>query len=659
MINQVVAIVVVRIFIIVTQTELTKNPINPSSSLNNDSSQKNQAEFNQKRLTQIQRLTDILKKFEAFKDSEQGKELEDLRLQSIHIAEHKLIPELKYQNQLPLLICLVGGTNTGKSTFFNALVGMVLSEARINAGATKHPLIYAHEAYRQQICSDEIFSNLTIQKLQSSGELLVPQSKPHLYYQLHDREELRDYALIDCPDFDSVAKENQLSAKRIVEQSDLCIFLTTPQKYKDRLLVNELAWLLDQRKSVFVLFNLTDDQMLYRTMLEDLKQQLPSENRLFYGAYLPTLKDSQPERILETQVWTSVNDFFKTKPKAALKKEQLDLGIALLLKTTEKMVHEYQKQTDFKDELLNALQVNLKDAIDRYQRDFQLSFPEIIISLDQQLAQLELYHLFSPVSATAPSSLNVVAQQVLGGNQSAPQIKSMLYNLFGLVGPKIRAFLIAQFDLGQLPSDWDKFCVERDERDLLSIRSSAQFMRTGIEQVLRLNTTKSAMAQLLIEKYYNAQQLQEIELKIIEKFKSLQQSQKSVSEEVLAQAKLFNQKSGSFLRKFSNWLSNGVKFLMALIFAYYSDGFGFWDLFIFGPLGFLLTAYGICWLLYLNLKRKSNAFKAQRIGFAEQIFIELQVNPIKNMVDQLVNQSQLTELMKAAEELSQSTEENK
>ncbi len=150
-----------------TQVELKETPPTLPSGVHNDSDLKNQALFNQNRYEAIEKLVFTLKQFEAFKDAQQGQALEALRQKSIHIAEHKLLPELKNPNLLPLIVSLVGGTNTGKSTFFNALVGMILSEARISAGATKHPLIYAHEAYRSQICSNEVFSNLEISQLQS------------------------------------------------------------------------------------------------------------------------------------------------------------------------------------------------------------------------------------------------------------------------------------------------------------------------------------------------------------------------------------------------------------------------------------------------------------------------------------------------------------
>lgn len=636
-----------------TQVELKENPPTLPSGVHNDSDLKNQALFNQNRYEAIEKLVFTLKQFEAFKDAQQGQALEALRQKSIHIAEHKLLPELKNPNLLPLIVSLVGGTNTGKSTFFNALVGMILSEARISAGATKHPLIYAHEAYRNQICSNEVFSNLEISQLQSPGQLLVPNDRPQLYYQLHQREELRDFALIDCPDFDSVAKENQLSARRVVEQSDLCIFLTTPQKYKDRLLVNELAWLLEQKKEVFVLFNLTDDQMLYRTMLEDLKQQLPSHHHLFYGSYLPVLKDSQPERILETQVWAAVHDFLAHKSKDVIKNEQIQAGIELLLSTTRQIIAEYQKQTDLKDHLMQALETHLDEATQRYERDFQLKFPEITVALDQQMAQLELYHLFKPSEEKqAPSKVKVALDQLQSKSQ-APNVVPILYHFFGLAGPKIRKYFIKQFDLGDLPSNWDQFCEERDQRDLLSIRSCAQFMRTGIEQVLRVNVSKSAMAQLLIEKYFSADQLQKIDQSITDEFKKLHSTSVSVSKEVLQKAEQFNQKQGSFLKRFATWIANLLKFTMALLFAYYSDGIGFWDLLIFGPMGFLVTAYGISWILYANLSRQTTAFRRQRTTIATTIFDQLQVKPIKAMVDQMANREQLNTLIQQADLLNQ------
>ena len=250
-------------------------------------------------LERITALASCLKGFESFQESDQGQHFDALRQQSLALIEDKLLPELNANLDLPLFVAFLGGTNTGKSTLFNALVGQVVSESKITASATKHPLVYVHHSWKNVVLEGQLFKNPCL--LESSGELLVRRNDQPIFISFHQRDELREIALIDCPDFDSIDRDNAQRAYQVVHQSDLCIFVTTPQKYKDHLLVSALKEILNQNKHVFVLFNLTDDEMLYQTMLEDLKSQL-DHHTLHFGSYLETQKTAHPERAIQKQV---------------------------------------------------------------------------------------------------------------------------------------------------------------------------------------------------------------------------------------------------------------------------------------------------------------------------------------------------------------------
>src|SRR5687768_5747705 len=66
---------------------------------------------------------------------------DDPRLGAILLLRSKVIPELEADLDLPVFVGVQGGTNTGKSTVFNALCGKIISPSLVVASATKHPLV--------------------------------------------------------------------------------------------------------------------------------------------------------------------------------------------------------------------------------------------------------------------------------------------------------------------------------------------------------------------------------------------------------------------------------------------------------------------------------------------------------------------------------------
>ena len=119
-----------------------------------------------------------------------------LRQQSLALIEQKLVPELEADLQLPLFVCIVGGTNTGKSTRFNALAGVILSESKVTASATKHPLVYAHKCWEDTTMNGRLFS--APKRLESPGQLLMKSDSDETFMTFHDRQELKDIAFIDA-----------------------------------------------------------------------------------------------------------------------------------------------------------------------------------------------------------------------------------------------------------------------------------------------------------------------------------------------------------------------------------------------------------------------------------------------------------------------------
>ncbi|WP_412541056.1 GTPase [Longispora sp. K20-0274] len=119
------------------------------------------------------------------------------------------------------VVALAGATGSGKSSMFNALAGLELSDVGVRRPTTA----------RTQAC---------VWGPEGSGELLEWLRLPswHARETVLDADEqaaLRGLILLDLPDFDSTAAEHRAEAERLLDLVDLVVWVLDPQKYADNL----------------------------------------------------------------------------------------------------------------------------------------------------------------------------------------------------------------------------------------------------------------------------------------------------------------------------------------------------------------------------------------------------------------------------------------
>jgi hypothetical protein len=230
-----------------------------------------------------------------------------------------------HQELKPLMLTLYGGTNTGKSTIFNLILNGDVSPAKVIASATKQPIISISSNFRD-LASTDRFDQFN--RLSSSKEALIsPLSLESMsvYYHVHQTEDclLGDIdpegylGIIDTPDHDSSNILNHQVARLMLDHTDLCLYITTAQKYKMLSTVDTLNELLARGLTVGVLFNQLDNTQDLQAMWQDLTQILnhsnvpnqASEQRssiLLLGG-LPLIKSAEEKVLLKPQVQSSLN----------------------------------------------------------------------------------------------------------------------------------------------------------------------------------------------------------------------------------------------------------------------------------------------------------------------------------------------------------------
>ncbi|PDP86517.1 hypothetical protein CQJ94_16845 [Glycomyces fuscus] len=118
------------------------------------------------------------------------------------------------------VVALAGGTGSGKSSLFNALCGLQLSQTGVTRPTTSkaHACVWGHEG------ADALL-----------GWLGVPTRYRHSRTSVLDtgNSELTGLVLLDLPDHDSVRSMHTAEADRLIGSVDLLVWVLDPQKYAD------------------------------------------------------------------------------------------------------------------------------------------------------------------------------------------------------------------------------------------------------------------------------------------------------------------------------------------------------------------------------------------------------------------------------------------
>jgi GTPase Era involved in 16S rRNA processing len=122
------------------------------------------------------------------------------------------------------VVALVGATGSGKSSLFNALAGMEISEVGVRRPTTSD----AKACVWGSVGADPLLDWLGISPDHRTGRESVLDA---------DRESaLHGLVLIDLPDHDSGEVGHRLVVDRLVELVDLLVWVVDPQKYADEAL---------------------------------------------------------------------------------------------------------------------------------------------------------------------------------------------------------------------------------------------------------------------------------------------------------------------------------------------------------------------------------------------------------------------------------------
>ncbi|MGW0709701.1 GTPase [Streptomyces sp. NPDC002643] len=163
------------------------------------------------------------------------------------------------------VVAIAGATGSGKSTLFNALAGVAISETGVRRPTTAAPIA----------CSWSDGAASLIDRLGIPGRLRRrPLQSPEAEAQL------RGLVLVDLPDHDSAAVQHRQQVDRVLGLVDAVIWVVDPEKYADAVLHERyLRPLAGHAEVMFVVLNQVDrlPGEAAHQVLDDLRRLLDED----------------------------------------------------------------------------------------------------------------------------------------------------------------------------------------------------------------------------------------------------------------------------------------------------------------------------------------------------------------------------------------------
>ncbi|MEE3365796.1 MAG: GTPase domain-containing protein [Planctomycetota bacterium] len=196
---------------------------------------------------------------------------------------HKLLPQL--DPDTPLIIAVVGGTNTGKSVVFNHVAGETVSATSPLASGTRHPMCLVPAGF-DTARLETMFDGFTLVPW-SRPEQTLEDTQDHLLFWRTCASLPANLLVLDSPDIDSDAEVNWERAERLRRSADVLVAVLTQQKYNDAAVKQFFRRAAGEDLATVIVFNqcqLPDDETYWPIWLETFTSETGTTPELVYLA---------------------------------------------------------------------------------------------------------------------------------------------------------------------------------------------------------------------------------------------------------------------------------------------------------------------------------------------------------------------------------------
>jgi energy-coupling factor transporter ATP-binding protein EcfA2 len=122
----------------------------------------------------------------------------------------------------PARVVIIGSTGSGKSTLLNSVAGYRITEPGALRPTTRHPVLWCHQR------DEATFAFGFLRGYGTGADAHRP-----LKIVAGNDPILEGICILDAPDFDSIETEHRTIAEELLAIADVCVFVTSAQRYAD------------------------------------------------------------------------------------------------------------------------------------------------------------------------------------------------------------------------------------------------------------------------------------------------------------------------------------------------------------------------------------------------------------------------------------------
>lgn len=233
-------------------------------------------------------LADDLREASFVGGTETTDDYQALLLRARRLLDIKVRFEEHRPADAPPLVVIAGGTNVGKSTIFNWVVGDTISSASPLARHTKAPTVFVHKARTGTLGDSALLPSYRrvafVDPKDATQETL--DGVTAYFLKTHERAEVQDVVLVDSPDIDSTNSKNREIAEDLLFLADAVVFVATPEKYNDDICVRYLKQAGELERALVCLLNKGADAEVARDFKEGVVPQVGGDVRVLTLPYV-------------------------------------------------------------------------------------------------------------------------------------------------------------------------------------------------------------------------------------------------------------------------------------------------------------------------------------------------------------------------------------
>ncbi len=229
------------------------------------------------------------------------------------LLTYKLVPHLAGEGCL--VAAIAGGTNSGKSTVFNLLLGSDISPIVATAAATRHPVLAASAERASQCLDSKLMPEFKPLPLEDKQAAVSRDAPADLMYVVSTERLPDSLVLLDTPDVDSIEKEHWTVAENIRAAGDVLIAVLTGEKYKDEKVVSFFRAALESGRVVIPVMNKAnpaDDYEVARQQLESFRSDVGMDGACFVIPHDFTLSEHFDDLIRDVDGTTDLNTYLRS-----------------------------------------------------------------------------------------------------------------------------------------------------------------------------------------------------------------------------------------------------------------------------------------------------------------------------------------------------------